>query len=191
MIQNKNNLPFESALVVLIPEVENLVKSFREQYDPSATVGVPAHVTILYPFKPPYELTNEVITNLQELISRIPCFRILFQKLEEFPDVLYLSPIPAEPFQHLTEIIVEKYPETPPYGGAFEEIIPHLTVAQVNDIQSLDKIACQFRMSVQGRLPISARVTTVSLMDNSSGSWKIRAQFQLNSEQMPADMACT
>ncbi len=176
-------MPFESALVVLIPEVENLVKSFRDQYDPSAAVGVPAHVTILYPFKSPDELTAEVITTLQDLISRQPSFQVSFQEFQGFPDTLYLAPLPAEPFRHLTEVIVDRYPETPPYGGAFTEIIPHLTVAQVSDIQRLDKIAEEFREVARGKLPISARVNIVSLMDNLSGSWKIRAQFSLGPDQ--------
>ena len=176
-------MPFESALVILIPEAESLVKSFRDQYDPSAAVGVPAHVTILYPFKPPDELTAEVITTLQDLISRQPSFQVSFQAFQGFPDTIYLAPLPAEPFRRLTEIIVERYPETPPYGGAFAEIIPHLTVAQVSDIQRLDKITDEFREVARKKLPISARVNTVSLMDNSSGSWKVRAQFSLGVDQ--------
>ncbi len=175
-------MPFESALVVLIPEVESLVKSFRDQYDPSATLGVPAHVTILYPFKPPDELTAEVITTLQDLISRLPSFQVSFQEFQGFPDTLYLAPVPAEPFRHLTEVIVERYPEAPPYGGAFAEIVPHLTVAQVSDVQRLDKITKEFHEVAREKLPIAARVNTVSLMDNASGDWKIRAQFSLGSK---------
>lgn len=176
-------MAFESALVILIPEVENLVKSFRDQYDPSAAVGVPAHVTILYPFKPPDELTADVIATLQGLISRRPSFYVSFPEFQTFPDTIYLAPLPAEPFRRLTEIIVERYPETPPYGGAFAEIVPHLTVAQMDNLQRLDKITDEFREAAQKKLPISARVNTVSLMDNSSGYWKVRAQFSLGSDQ--------
>ena len=176
-------MPFESALVVLIPEAESLVKSFREQYDPSAAVGVPAHVTILYPFKPPDELTADVIATLQDLVSRLPSFNVSFQEFQGFPDILYLAPIPAEPFQRLTEIIASKYPETPPYGGAFTEIVPHLTIAQVSDRQKLDGIANEFREMSRAKLPIHARVNTVALMDNSSGYWKLRAQFSLGLDQ--------
>ncbi len=176
-------ISFESALVVLIPEVESLVKSFRDRYDPSAAVGVPAHVTILYPFKLPEDLTEEVITTLRDLISKRPGFQVSFQEFREFPDTLYLAPTPAEPFRQLTEIIVGRYPETPPYRGAFAEIIPHLTVAQVSDVQSLDAIANEFRAAARKQLPISARVHAVSLLDNSNGHWKVRAQFPLGPEQ--------
>jgi 2'-5' RNA ligase len=176
-------MAFESALVVLIPEVEHLVKSFRDQYEPSAAVGVPAHVTILYPFKPPDELTADVIATLQGLISRLPSFYVSFPEFQAFSDTIYLAPLPAEPFRRLTKIIVERYPETPPYGGAFAEIVPHLTVAQMGNFQRLDKITDEFREAAQKKLPISARVNTVSLMDNSSRYWKVRAQFSLGSDQ--------
>jgi 2'-5' RNA ligase superfamily len=172
-------MSFESALVVLVPEAESLVKSFRDQYDPSAGDGVPAHVTILYPFKPPDQLTVDVLTTLQDLVSSLPSFNVSFQKIQEFPDILYLAPMPAEPFKHLTEIIVGTYPENPPYGGAFTEIIPHLTVALASDSQRLDEIAAEFREVAGKELPIHARVNTVSLFDNSNDCWKVRAQFSL------------
>ena len=48
--QGVSMLAVESALVVLVPEAEVVVKSFRDQYDPLAANGCPAHVTLLYPF---------------------------------------------------------------------------------------------------------------------------------------------
>ena len=50
-------------------------------------------------------------------------------KLIDFPESLYLVPEPDEPFILLTEAIVREFPEYPPYGGKFTEIVPHLTVA--------------------------------------------------------------
>jgi hypothetical protein len=53
----------------------------------------------------------------------------------------------------------------------------------MDDLQRLDRIVNEFREVARKRLPISARVNTVSLMDNSSGSWQVRAQFSLGSDQ--------
>ena len=172
-------MPLESALVVLIPEVENLVKSFRDQYDPSAAVGIPAHVTILYPFKSPDELSADVIATLHDLFSKQPCFNVTFKGVRAFTDTLYLFPVPADPFRQLTEIIAGRYPESQPYGGAFSEIVPHLTVAHSSDSKTLDKVANQFRKVAQSELPIQARVTNVSLIDNKKGYWKVQNQFSL------------
>ena len=71
-------MPIESALVVLIPEAEDLVRGFRNKFDPSAAAGVPAHVTIVYPFKPPFELTADVIAALHEVFSKTSSFEVSF-----------------------------------------------------------------------------------------------------------------
>ena len=75
----------ESALVVLIPEAEVAVGSLRQRFDPSAALGLPAHVTILYPFKPPAELTLDVIDQLAELFARVPPFDVSFSELAVRP----------------------------------------------------------------------------------------------------------
>ena len=110
------NMSIESALLIPIPEVETLVASLRIQYDPSAALGVPAHVTVLYPFKPPGELTKDVVQSLSDLFSRLPGFRASFTESRRFPGMLYLSPEPAPLFRCLTEVVADRFPETPPYG---------------------------------------------------------------------------
>lgn len=171
--------PSESALVVLIPEAEALVGRFRTQYDPSAAFAMPAHVTILYPFKSPGDLTPDVIQRLAGLFSNCPAFTVAFTQWRHFPNVLYLASMPDEPFRKLTELVSQRFPETPPYGGQFAEIIPHLTVAQVNDPQRLHDITLEFQQVAENTLPIRVNVTEVTLMDNESGIWQIRTRFPL------------
>ena len=172
-------MSIESALVVLIPEAEDLVRSFRDQFDPSAAAGVPAHVTIVYPFKPPLELTTETIAALRDLFSSTASFEISFTGPKKFPGVLYLSPKPDELFRRLTERTMRKFPEAPPYGGKFADIVPHLTIAHAGDLQQLDSIAADFERQVDGRLPIRSSVKEVTLMDNQSGRWQARHRFLL------------
>lgn len=172
--------PFESALAVLIPEAEALVEPFRQQYDPSAATGVPAHVTILYPFKPPDDLTGDVIQILRDLFNELPAFTVSFNKIMHFPDAIFLAPEPAEPFRQMTRLVADRFPETPPYRGEFNEIVPHLTVAQESDPQKLAGIAADFKQAALNQLPISARINKVSLLVNSSGYWQVRAEFHLH-----------
>ena len=40
-------MKIESALIIAVPEAEPLVKAWRERFDYSAGVGVPAHITLL------------------------------------------------------------------------------------------------------------------------------------------------
>jgi hypothetical protein len=41
----------QSAIVVVVEEAEPVVGAHRLRHDPVASLGVPAHVTILYPLR--------------------------------------------------------------------------------------------------------------------------------------------
>jgi 2'-5' RNA ligase len=169
-----------SALVVLVPEAEALVKPFRDTYDPSAAAGMPAHITLLYPFKPSDEIDAAAIDNLRGCFARFAPFRFSLTAVRRFPvEVLYLAPAPDEAFRRMTEAIWERYPETPPYGGKFANVVPHLTVAQLDDEQRLDRVADDFARASQGKLPIHATAMEVALMDYRSGRWQVRTTFRL------------
>jgi 2'-5' RNA ligase len=170
----------ESALVVLVPEAEALVKPFRDRYDPSAALGVPAHITLLYPFRPPDEVGGAVLDELRRGFARFAPFRFALAQIHRFPaEVLYLAPEPDEPFRRLTLAIWDWYPETPPYVGKWPDVVPHLSVASLADEQQLDRIADEFAQASRGILPIRAAATDVALMDNRSGRWQVRATFGL------------
>jgi 2'-5' RNA ligase len=168
----------ESALMVVVPEAEPLVKPFRDRYDPSAAAGVPAHITLLYPFKHPDEIDRVVLDDLGRSFRRCAPFGFSLALIRRFPDaVLYLAPEPDEPFRALTQAIWDRYPETPPYGGKWPDIVPHLSVAWVGNAQQLDRISDDFATAAQGKLPIRATATGVVLMEKRSGRWLTRATF--------------
>jgi 2'-5' RNA ligase len=170
----------ESALVVLVAEVEALVKPFRDWYDPSAAAGMPAHITLLYPFKPPGEINELVLEDLRQCFATFAPFQFSLGSIRRFPGAIYLAPEPDEPFRQLTLAVYERYTETPPYGGKWPDVIPHLSVAaRVTDEQQLDRIANNFCQVSQGKLPIHATVMDVLLMDNRAGHWLTRETFSL------------
>jgi 2'-5' RNA ligase len=169
----------ESALMVVVPEAEPLVKPFRDRHDPSAVEGVPAHITLLYPFKHPDEIDRTVLDDLGRSFHLRAPFAFSLALIRRFPDAVYLAPEPDEPFRALTQAIWNRYPETPPYGGKWPDIVPHLSVARVGDAQQLDRISDDFARAVHGRLPIRATATAVVLMEKRSGCWLTRATFSL------------
>ena len=86
------------------------MKPFRDRYDPSAAAGVPAHITLLYPFKSPDEVDQAVIDDLRHCFRRFASFRFALAPIRRFPDaVLYLAPAPDEPFRQLTLAIWDRY----------------------------------------------------------------------------------
>jgi 2'-5' RNA ligase len=171
----------ESALVILVPEAEGLVKSFRDRHDPSAAVGVPAHITLLHPFKPPPEIGPSVFDALRQCFARFTPFQFSLNASRRFPGVLYLAPEPDEPFRRLTLAIWDSFPEIPPYGGNHPDIVPHLCVAQVADEKLLDRIAEEFTQASQKGLPTHAVAAEVALMDTKSGRWQVSFVFGLGS----------
>jgi hypothetical protein len=88
--------------------------------------GLPAHVTVLFPFPEP---TPDVVSATRDVFAGVRAFDVAFREVREFPGVVYLAPEPAEPFVALTEALERRFPAWQPYGGEFDELIPHLTIA--------------------------------------------------------------
>jgi 2'-5' RNA ligase len=174
----------ESTLVILVPETEALVQSFRDRYDPAAKSGMPAHITLLYPFKSPNEIDARVLHTLSHCFSRFPPFKFSLAKINQFPgETLYLVPEPEDPFRELTLDIWRCYPGTPPYRGRYSTVVPHLTVADRMGEQRLAEVAREFEEASQGYLPIQTEAREVALMDSRSGRWEINTTFKLGQER--------
>ena len=88
----------ESALIVEVPEAEPLVHDWRAQYDWSAKHGVPAHVTLLYPFVPTEKVDARLLSELHELFAAQPSIAFELARVARFPEVAWLAPEPSEPF---------------------------------------------------------------------------------------------
>ena len=168
----------QSALGVTVPEAEPWVKDLRERYDPIATVGMPAHITVLFPFISPDLITDSDLARTAETFRLSRPFEFRLEQVDRFPESLYLVPEPDEPFISLTKAIVREFPEYPPYGGNFTEIVPHLTVA--NRSAELSAIAQAELLAIMKELgPIHAVCNVVELYENSSGHWKWTQSFPL------------
>lgn len=167
-----------SALIVVIGEAEQAVGRLRLQLDPIARLGVPAHVTVLFPFLPTAEINDGVMARLAALFGSVPTFKHDFVRTGWFGDeVLWLAPEAADVFASLTRLVWEAFPAYPPYGGQFDDVIPHLTIA---DHAPLDEMQAAER-AVQKCLPISAVTRTVTLMfEQPAGGWQAAARFPLN-----------
>jgi 2'-5' RNA ligase len=167
-----------TAIVIAIPEAAPAVDGWRERTClDRPSIGIPAHVTLIFPFVQAEHVAEEIVADLRALFSATPPFIVAFREARRFPQTLYLVPEPAEPFVRLTESIVERYPDYPPYEGEFDTIIPHLTVAHGDDTL-LDKAAAE----VGPELPIEAVVREALLLEELEPEWVRwgeRARFPL------------
>lgn len=169
--------PTQSALIVPIPEAEPAVAGLRSRLDSSAAWGVPAHVTVIFPFLPPEQISAQVLAAVRLIAAGVPRFFLSLDKVGWFGDkVLWLSPNPAEPFRELTNRLAVRFPAAKPYGGQFADVIPHLTVG--HDAPGLTEAAAE----VEPRLPIKARVTSLRLITGRpepGDSWHTLTDFPL------------
>jgi hypothetical protein len=164
-----------SAIVVLVPEAETLVGRYRRQFDPSAATGMPAHITLLYPFADPGRIARDDRANLRACLADFGAFAFELSAIQHFPThLLYLAPTPAEIFREITLAIWGRFPEFPPYGGRHIDIVPHLSVAQLESEAALRPVAAEFEAECRQTLPIRARATEAALMDNTNGRWEVR-----------------
>jgi hypothetical protein len=169
----------ESALVVLVPDAEPLVAGFRSRFDRSAARGMPAHVTVLYPFRHPDAISADLLGDLRSLFLGLRRFRFTLGGVCGFPDVVYLAPEPLAPFDALTQGVAARFPETPPYGGALADPIPHLTLAQRPPAPSLEEVSERFVREAGARLPLECAADEVALAIQRAGRWSIGPSFAL------------
>jgi GNAT superfamily N-acetyltransferase len=174
-------LPFEAALLIPVPEAEPLVADYRMRYDRSAPLGVPAHITINYPFKPHVTRPLEAESDLRALLAPLRGFTFALSEIRTFPGVLYLAPHPPDPFVALIDAVASRFPDSPPYGGLYGASIPHLTVAQT-DGAALPPIQKRFAGAAATLLPLTSRAEEVWIMDNSETLWKRRTVFRMEPE---------
>ncbi len=169
----------ESALVVLVPEADVLVDGWREDLDPSAAAGVPAHITVLYPFLAPDRIDAAVRSELVGIFARHAPVAYTLPRVATFAEVVYLEPEPDEPFRSLTEAVVARWPDHPPYGGEHDEVIPHLTVAQFPDPHRIRAMAAEIATALDDELPLDVRAEQVTLLVERDGRWRPDASFTL------------
>jgi hypothetical protein len=168
----------ESVLLVEVPTAEPAVRWHREQLDANASLGIPAHITVLSPFMPPPMISPLVLAELERVFTSIRRFRFQLAATGWFgEELLWLGPTDPGPFRTLTEAVYQAFPAFPPFGGQHEELIPHLTVGHgrpVNELLAAEK-------SIQPQLPIEADATAVTLMTEQSagGQWAKAATFTL------------
>lgn len=161
----------DSALIIPVREAEPVVGRWRSELDPAAGWGVPAHITVLYPFVDPAEHTTELIDSITRCFGSMRSFTFRLDGPKWFgTDVLYLAPDPQAPFLKLIELATARWPEHPPYGGTHAEVIPHLTVA---DRADPTRTAAAID-AIEPLLPIAASASEVWLMTGgySPDSWR-------------------
>jgi len=165
-----------SGLVLLAPALDGRVGDIRERHDPAARQGMPAHVTVLYPFMDPVKFGPTQRARLAEVIRGFAGFDLSFSRVGRFPEALWAAPEPARPVLALVEAIAAAFPEYPPYGGQFQTVIPHATLALG---EGLDLGALEPEVRARLSPPVVQAVDGVSLFTTVRRRWREIDRFLL------------
>ena len=156
-----------TALIVVVPEADAnaTIREIRLQHVSTAARGVPAHITLLSPFSDSKDVDEPA---LAALFAGHASFDFILDRVKRWDDgIVWLHPEPSQPFEDLTSAIWQTWPAYPPYEGATDTIIPHLTVSEQPLPLELD-------------LPIRSRADAVTLMQEANDyTWSIRRVFPL------------
>ena len=173
----------ETALVITVPEADSLIGEYRRRHTRDGAAGMPAHVTLLYPFADVDALTDATSDEIAQVSRSFDAFDFVIRKTARFEgDLLWLRPDPSEPFVALTEALARAFPEFPPYGGVHDEIVPHVSVAHGDDA-----LFAALEHELAPALPIRSAATEIELFEHVGGRWRRRAGFELNRHRAEAN----
>jgi 2'-5' RNA ligase len=156
-----------TAIVVEVPEAEPVVGDHYRRHTSSGAEGMPPHITLLIPFVDseslPVDEVAEIVRGFEPFDFQLtrPC------RFGARDIVLWLAPEPSAPFVAITGALVRAYPAYQPYEGAFDEVVPHLTVAVSQDPHLLDAI----EPDVAAGLPFRAHATAATIVHQVDGRW--------------------
>ena len=94
-------------------------------------------------------------------------------------EVIWLAPQPAEPFRALTRAVPTAFPDYPPYGGGYDDVVPHLTAGYRPAGEETE--LAEAEADVPRRLPVQAHISRIWLMTGRAapGSWQAIAELPL------------
>lgn len=167
-----------TVLVVPVPELESFVRERTEHYDASFVSADPAfvhaHITALGPFLD--DATEADLALVGDIARRTPAFDFTLDRMGELAHgILSLLPAPDGPFRELTRALVAAFPQCPPYGGAFPEPVPHLTLDRRADSIDLASV----RVALGGAVPARCRADRLVLARYANHDCRVLADWKL------------
>jgi 2'-5' RNA ligase len=172
-------VPSEDSALVISVELPPALAALRLGSDDNAADGVPAHVTLLYPFAEPGSIDDAVLEAVASIVGRHAAWAMALGEQRRWPEVLYVSVEPEAPVRALQAELAAAFPTLPLSWGEFE-FTPHLTIAEGRGAHD---------PAVAGdpawtELPVTRPADTVELIvRNPGGRWRVRRRFPMRTAE--------
>lgn len=165
----------QTGVAIPVPEADPLLAAVAMRFPEAVRQGVPAHVSVLYPFLPAEKLDDRVISGLSELFAGQPAMSVTFGACHRSGEFVALRPEPIEGLEELVSDARRRWPEVLPYEGLYGGVEPHVTVA----LHTTEERAAVVESEIVPEwLPISAELREAWLLIF-NGRWTVRQRFEL------------
>jgi 2'-5' RNA ligase len=142
----------------------------------AGTDSVPAHLTLLYPFIEPDGLDVSVRRRLAAIAADHRPFDYRLLAAARWPDTIYVTVAPVEPFVELQTHLAEVFPDYPIYGRPVGfAFVPHVTIAEGASSDHPATLAD----AAWADLPRPARASALDVIAGEGGTWRLVWRLRL------------
>lgn len=175
----------ESAVIVPVLQADALLRAWKPRWQPPAPVGIPACVTLAYPFLTPDELGPSALGGLAAVFAAQPPLTVRLAGVTRWPGLVVLLPDPAGPFVALAEQVQARFPTSRTPGDG--TLVPQVTALRSADDHALDEAAAE----LAAKLPLDVNIAEAWLVQAAGGKrawlaaegvgerWTLRMRFPL------------
>ena len=157
-----------SSIDIQLGELTELLGRWREGTVEVSALGVPPHITLLYPWRNA-PLANSDLQQLEKVLATFEPFG-LFDRVGTFGGgVVHLALKNERVPREMIKALFTAFPDTPPYSGAFSDPSPHLTVAKCSP-ENLSSLGDEIAEALS--LPVTFQVDKIVVMEErEDGRW--------------------
>ncbi|MGH3366947.1 MAG: 2'-5' RNA ligase family protein [Nocardioidaceae bacterium] len=159
--------------MIPVPAADGLLASVGARYPGTVREGVPAHVSLLYPFVAAAQLNESVTSALGELFADQAPIPVQFADCYRRSGFVALRPDPIDGLTKLINQTRRRWPDVVPYEGLYGDVEPHVTVT----LRASEETAVTIEREVTTELPISAELREAWLVAF-EGRWSLRGRFE-------------
>lgn len=157
--------PLETVVTLVLEHCDpELSQAHRELYPERLDEHIPFSMTLLYPWLPVDEVSDEELERLRAFFAEQPPLEFELVRVTEFPDaVAYAEPKPDEQLRSTMRALWALYPQCPPYRQPGSDPPPHATLARYAGPGNVTFEQAKAR--VEPLLPVRCRVEEATVLE--------------------------
>jgi hypothetical protein len=168
----------KTALVLALDHApDELHDVYRSSYPDGVARGIPLHVTVLVPWVE--EVDDAHLARAGRALRTVGPVEFDLVALDRFAGVLWLRPEPDTGIRALMAAVCAEYPDCKPYDGAFDDPVPHATMAVGPHVDGAP-VAAELASRLASIVPVRCSVDAVAVLEQRDPpAWTRRTEIAL------------